>query len=183
VVTLIFAIVLAAFPAHPALGWPLLLVSGLAVFALAMRWDFSDRERRTRRADVAFWLHLTAAPMIAHPVFQMLGIFGDQIGVGTAILVLILYGMFAFVALAIDRRALLVSSLIYVLYAMFSLFRTAGAVELSAAFTALAIGSALLTLSAFWHPIRKRVVGLLGPSGARLPPVQDVGVAPSPRPA
>ncbi|MDP1026599.1 hypothetical protein Q5H91_05200 [Sphingomonas sp. KR1UV-12] len=176
------ALVLAAFPQVDALVWPLLLAAGLAVFALAMRWDLSDRERLTRRADVAFWLHLTAAPMIAHPVFQLLGVFGEAIGPATAVLVLILYGLFAFVALAVDRRALLVSSLVYVLYAMFSLFRTAGAVELSAAFTALAIGSALLTLSAFWHPIRKRVVGLLGALGTRLPPVQDVGPA-IPRPA
>ncbi len=177
-VGLAVAVVLAAFPGVDALVWPLLLVAGLAVFALAMRWDLSDRERQTRRADVAFWLHLAAAPMIAHPVFQLLGVFGDAIGVGTAVLVLALYCVFGFVALAIDRRALLVSSLVYVLFAMFSLFRTAGAVELSAAFTALAIGSALLTLSAFWHPIRARVVGMLGPRGALLPPV-----AVTPRPA
>ena len=44
----------------------LLLVAGLAVFVFAMRWDMSDRERKTRRSDVAFWLHLLAAPMIVH---------------------------------------------------------------------------------------------------------------------
>ncbi len=172
------AAVVSIFPHIDALVWPLLLVAGLAVFALAMRWDLSDRDRQTRRADVAFWLHLAAAPMIAHPAFQLLGVFGSEIGVATAIVVLALYGVFAFVALAVDRRALLVSSLVYVLYAMFALFRTAGAVELSAAFTALAIGSALLTLSAFWHPIRRRIVGLLGDLGDRLPPV-----AVTPRPA
>ena len=65
-----------------------------------------------------------------------------------------LYVVFAFIALAIDRRALLVSSLAYVLYALSTLFQQAGAVELSMAFTALVIGSALLTLSAFWQPMR-----------------------------
>jgi hypothetical protein len=29
-----------------------------------MWWDSSDRARLTRRSDVAFWLHLLAAPMI-----------------------------------------------------------------------------------------------------------------------
>jgi len=82
---------------------------------------------------------------------------------------------FGFVAIAIDRRALLVSSLAYVLYAMYALFRSAGAIELSAAFTAFVIGSALLTLSAFWHPIRRHVVALLGAWGERLPPVQTAG--------
>ena len=40
------------------------LVSGLAVFAAAMSFDMSDRERITRWADCAFWLHLLAAPLI-----------------------------------------------------------------------------------------------------------------------
>lgn len=151
---------------------PLVLVAGVAMFAFAMRWDMSDRERRTRRSDVAFWLHLAAAPMIAHSVFHLLGVFDGDIGVVQAVLVLLLYVAFAAVALAVDRRALLVSSLVYVLWALYALFQQAGAVELSAAFTGLVIGSALLLLSAFWHPVRRRVVALLGGGLAqRLPPV------------
>jgi hypothetical protein len=142
-----------------------------------MWWDGSDRERRTRRSDVAFWLHLAAAPMIAHSVFHMLGVFGGQIGAVQAVIVLALYVAFAFVALAIDRRALLVSSLAYVVYALSMLFRQAGAIELSLAFTALIIGSALLTLSAFWQPIRRSVVGTLGNLADRLPPVQQPALA------
>lgn len=154
--------------------WPFALVAGLGVFALAMWWDMSDPQRRTRRSDVAFWLHLAAAPLIAHPVFQMLGVFNDHGEVAPMIagVVFVLYLLFAFVALAIDRRALLVSSLGYVLYALYATFTKAGAVELGAAFTGLVIGSALLTLSAFWHPMRRRVVAMLGGLGGRLPPVQ-----------
>jgi hypothetical protein len=166
-------LILAAMPEGLAerLIYPLVLAGGLAVFAFAMWWDTSDRRRTTRRSDVAFWLHLAAAPLIAHPVFQLLGVFDGSIGPGMAAVVLALYVVFGFVALAIDRRALLVSSLAYVLYALSELFRTAGAVELSAAFTALVIGSALLTLSAFWQPMRRLVVGTLGELGQRLPPV------------
>lgn len=177
VVAVVVALAIAAVPGVKEAIWPVLLVCGVAVFALAMRWDLSDRERTTRRADVAFWLHLAAAPMIAHPIFQMLGVFGNEIGLGVALIVLALYLAFAFVALAIDRRALLVSGLAYVLYAMFSLLRSAGTVELSAAFTGLIIGSALLTLSAFWHPMRRMVVGTLGDIGERLPPVQTLAMA------
>ncbi|KQM65602.1 hypothetical protein ASE75_04925 [Sphingomonas sp. Leaf17] len=173
-VATVVAIVAAIFPTARDLVWPALFVGGLVVFAVAMWWDMSDRERRTRRSDVAFWLHLAAAPMIAHPVFQMLGIFRSDVSIGMAILVMVLYLAFAFVALAVDRRALLVSSLAYVLYAMYSLFQTAGAVELSAAFTALVIGAALLSLSAFWQPMRRIVVGTLGGVAERLPPVQAV---------
>ena len=153
---------------------PLVLVAGVATFAFAMRWDMSDRERRTRRSDVAFWLHLAAAPMIAHALFHMLGVFNGEIGVGQALAVVALYLAFGLVALAVDRRALLVSSLVYVLFALYTLFQQAGAVELSAAFTGLVIGSALLLLSAFWHPVRRRVVALLGDVAGRLPPVTVV---------
>jgi hypothetical protein len=152
--------------------FPLVLVGGIGTFALAMWWDGSDLNRTTRRSDVAFWLHLAAAPMIAHSVFHMLGVFQGQIGVTQALIVMALYLVFAFIALAIDRRALLVSSLAYVLYALSMLFQQAGAVELSMAFTAFVIGSALLTLSAFWHPMRRAVIGTLGNLGNRLPPVQ-----------
>ena len=47
------------------------LVLGIGVFLFAMWWDSSDRARITRRSDVAFWLHLLAAPMIIHPVFTL----------------------------------------------------------------------------------------------------------------
>jgi hypothetical protein len=149
----------------------LIFACGLAIFAYAMRWDMSDRERETRRSDVAFWLHLLAAPMIAHPLFQWLGISsGDTIGASGAVLVLAIYVLFGIVALAVDRRALLVSALAYVLFALTRLFQEFGMVELNVALTALVIGSALLTLSAFWTRIRSGLVRQL-PSEiqARLP--------------
>ena len=174
---LAMGLLFAAVPALQGATWVLLLIAGIAVFAVAMRWDMGDRERKTRRADVAFWLHLAAAPMIAHSTFQLLGVFDGEIGLGRALLVLALYILFAALALAVDRRALLVSSLVYVLYAMYALIRSAGAVELSAAFTGLAIGSALLTLSAFWQPMRRLVIGRLGTLANRLPPVQTFAPA------
>lgn len=139
----------------------LVFIAGISIFALAMRWDMSDRERTTRRSDVAFWLHLLAAPMIAHPIFYSLGIMdgSDEVGVGVAVLVVAIYVLFGLVALVIDRRALLVSALVYVLAALAFLFNRFGAVELNFALTALVIGSALLTLSAFWTPLRARLVG------------------------
>ena len=147
-------------PDHPdALVMSLVLTAGVGVFALAMWWDRSDRVRQTRRSDVAFWLHLLAAPMIAHPLFNWLGVAGgDNIGAGSALGVLAIYVLLGLVALAVDRRALLVSALAYVLLALTWLFREFGVVELNVAITGLVIGSALLCLSAFWAPIRRAVV-------------------------
>lgn len=159
----------------------LVLVAGLGVFALAMWWDRSDRVRQTRRSDVAFWLHLLAAPMIAHPIFHLLGVTdGGNIGSGAAVLVVGVYILFGIIALAIDRRALLVSALAYVLFALTELFRTFGAVELNVALTAFVIGSALLLLSAFWQNARSVVVGFLPANLANQLPAT---VQPSPIPA
>jgi len=165
----------------PDLVMALVLVAGFGVFALAMWWDRSDRMRQTRRSDVAFWLHLLAAPMIAHPIFALLGVTrGDDIGSPAAIMVLGIYVLFGLIALAIDRRALLVSALAYVLFAMTQLFRTFGAVELNVALTAFVIGSALLLLSAFWQNARSAVVGMLPGSLANQLPATTRSVSPRP---
>jgi hypothetical protein len=161
------------------LGFVLLL--GIGVFLFAMWWDASDRARTTRRSDVAFWLHLLAAPMIAHPIFTLLGLNNGTVGTGEALLVVGLYVLFGLTALAIDRRALLVSALAYVLYALTELFKQFGAVELNMALTALIIGSALLLLSAYWHQARRLIVIRL-PSNlqARLPELDRPAVITQP---
>ncbi|MFC7499556.1 hypothetical protein ACFQRC_10010 [Enterovirga sp. GCM10030262] len=146
------------------LGFALLL--GIGVFLFAMWWDASDPNRQTRRSDVAFWLHLLAAPLIVHPIFSLLGLTDGSATAGEAVVVLGVYVAFGLTALAIDRRALLVSALAYVLWALTDLFERFGAVELSFAFTAFIIGSALLLLSAFWHNARRAVVRPL-PQGLR----------------
>lgn len=140
---------------------PLVLLAGLGVFGLAMWWDMSDRARTTRRSDVAFWLHLLAAPMIVHPIFAMLGVLDGDAAPGHATIVILIYVLLGLVALAIDRRALMVSALAYVLFAMTSLIQETAAVDRAFGLTALIIGSALLLLSAFWTTARRHVVGLL----------------------
>jgi hypothetical protein len=150
------------------LGFVLLL--GVGMFLFAMWWDASDRARLTRRSDVAFWIHLLAAPMIVHPIFTLLGLTSGHIDVTEALAAIALYIALGLTALAVDRRALLVSALAYVLFAMQQLFRQFGAVELNVALTALVIGSALLMLSAFWHQARAAIVRPLPePIQERLP--------------
>jgi len=151
------------------------LVLGIGVFLLAMWWDGSDPKRETRRSDVAFWLHLLAAPLIVHPIFSLLGLTEGDTSTLDGVAVILLYVVLGLVALAIDRRALLVSALAYVLYALNSLFETYGVVELNVALTALIIGSALLLLSAFWANARRTVVRPL-PDGlkTRLPVLDRV---------
>lgn len=139
----------------------ILFAAGVSVFVFAMYWDITDPLRQTRRADVAFWLHLLAAPLIVHPVFTLFGLMDKEIEIGGAVVVLLLYVVMAVIALAIDRRALMVSALVYVLAAISAVLEKFGAVGVNVALTALLIGSALLMLSAFWHISRARVVGCL----------------------
>jgi hypothetical protein len=164
------------------LGFVLLL--GIGMFLFAMWWDGSDRARLTRRSDVAFWLHLLAAPMIVHPIFTLLGLTGGHASIGEGLAVVMLYIVLGVTALAIDRRALLVSALAYVLYALQALFREFGAVELNIALTALVIGSALLLLSAYWHQARAAIVRPLPDSvRGRLPLLDRVAPVPATQPA
>lgn len=156
-----------------AVDWtsPMLFVSGIAVFAFALRWDASDTKRETRRSDIAFWLHLLAAPLLVHPVFKAIHLLSDEATLGRALMAAALYAVIALVSLAVDRRALMVSALGYVLYVFTDLLHKTGVVSLSFALTALVIGSALLLLSAFWHSTRAAALGLLPESMlARLPP-------------
>ena len=165
-----------ADPRNILLGFVLLL--GVGTFLFAMWWDGSDRARVTRRSDVAFWLHLLAAPMIVHPVFTLLGLNDGSASLIEGLVVILLYVALGITALAIDRRALLVSALAYVLWALADLLKKFGAVELNVAITALVIGSALLLLSAFWHQARSAIVRPL-PEGLRerLPILDRTGAA------
>jgi MFS family permease len=183
VVGLVMALIVSALGDRPnmddiMLGF--LLLFGVGVFLFAMWWDSSDPTRETRRSDVAFWLHLLSAPMIVHPVFKLLGLADGGGSVTGAVVVLLVYFVFGLAALAVDRRALLVSALAYVLWALSRLFQQAGADELNLALTALVIGSALLLLSAFWHSARRAVVKPLPPAlQAKLPVVDRVAVTPA----
>ena len=155
------ALLVAAVPAIETLILPLLLILGLCVFAFAMRWDMQDRERITRKSDVAFWLHLLAAPMIVHPIFSMLGVLDGNASIATAVIVVSLYIVMGIIALAVDRRALLVSALAYVVIALIALFREFGALSLNVAMAVFVIGSALLLLSAFWQHARAFILARL----------------------
>ena len=128
--------------------------SGFLTFALAMRWDSKDTLRKTRNSDVAFWLHLLSAPLIVHPIFSSLGILKGESSLTSIAVVIFMYVILAAISIAVDRRALMVSSLVYVLYAFRELFNSYGMVSSSLAFSGVFIGSILLLLSAFWHRSR-----------------------------
>ncbi len=147
---------------------PLLFVTGLVVFGLAMRIDMTDTARTTRRADIAFWLHLLAAPLIVHPVLS--GMQDNEASIGQAAAVLAVFAMLGFVALVVDRRAMLVSGLAYAGFAFANLLHQAGLGDLIMPATFLALGGLVLLLAAFWQGLRGILLRVL-PAGIvrRLP--------------
>lgn len=131
---------------------------GISLFIYAMFWDIKDKNRQTYKSDVAFWLHLFAAPLIVHPIFAEIGIFGTKISLVQSCVVIGLYIGIALISLLIDRRALMISALTYVLYAFTALLKQYDFINLNFAITALVIGLALLLLAAFWHKCRNHLL-------------------------
>ena len=168
------------FGLDPASGRPLLgwggwsaVIVGVAIFALAMRFDLSDPLRRTNRADIAFWLHLFAAPLIVHGALGGRGVLQTpdvptMAALGAAVLA------FMVGAILIDRRALIVSALVYAISVMFYFLRVVGALDASGMGAALLMGVVVLALSAWWAPLRALLLPLLAPSSLalRLSPVR-----------
>lgn len=134
--------------------------TGVAVFTVALRWDSQDPLRRTRKSDVAFWIHLLAAPQMIRPVFMLLGFpsIVTSASLWQVCGALTVYVLLAAISLLVDRRALMVSGLGYVLLAFGGLLAQQKASTTAYMITGLLIGAALLVLSAYWHRSRAFVM-------------------------
>jgi hypothetical protein len=172
-------IVLAAGPLSAITRSLMLLACGVVVFVIAMSFDLSDRNRVTRRSDCAFWLHLLAAPLIVHSLVSMVAPQLSQITNAAAIAVITIVTVLASVAIAIDRRALLVSALIYVGAVIAYVIggpaawlapggQSPGGVYV---LTLLILGTFVISLGVGWRPLRRLFIRVLpGALGNRLPP-------------
>ncbi|MDP1699617.1 MAG: hypothetical protein Q8L53_01470 [Aestuariivirga sp.] len=133
---------------------------GIAVFLAAMKFDMSDRNRVTQRTDIAFWLHLLAAPLIVHSIVRPL-LTDTAIDMGSAVAIVSLFAVLSFVALTVDRRALLVSSLLYLGYASSKFLSWSGVASENAGLSILIVGGTVLVLSVAWQPLRRIVLSIL----------------------
>ena len=143
----------------------------------------NDRPRQTRFADNAFWLHFTAAPLIIHglaislislkseTLFNLVKI--PLLDKGDAGLLMAIIFIITFVGLAINRRALIVSSLGYAALAIGFLIKDTG-LGLGSIFavTLLMLGGAIIFLGAGWHAARDILLKVL-PNWRVFPPRFD----------
>jgi hypothetical protein len=138
-----------------------ILVCGLAIFVLAMRFDTTDPERLTRRTDIAFWLHLLAAPLIVHSLIRGIMTEAAKLDPGSAAAIMLAFLTLSFVAVLIDRRAMLVSGLSYAGFAFWTLIRQAGFSDMTTPVTLLTLGAFVLLLSAGWRPLRAGILDIV----------------------
>jgi hypothetical protein len=164
----------------PFMRW-IVLALGLAIFAAAMYFDTQDPERSHRTSDHGFWLHLLAAPIITHSILwsSLQPLISNQADATSnanlmVIVVLGLFVVFSIVALVIDRRALLISSLGYAATALgYIIYKFDVEGNVALVITMLLIASLILTLGTGWYRLRRGVFALLPPSDfyQKLPPV------------
>ncbi len=157
IVGVLASIVLQLFPNVETVFLAVVFISGVIVFAFAMSWDKQDTQRVSYKTDVAFWLHVLAAPLIVHPVFSGLDADGGQ----QSIVIILLYLVLTLVSIVIDRRVFMVSALGYVVYALSLLLTQYGTIGNQLGWTAVIVGLSLLLMSAYWQKIRIKCVSLL----------------------
>ncbi|MDF1634685.1 hypothetical protein [Mycoplana sp. MJR14] len=150
------------------------LLAALGLFAVAMRYDLSDPQRQTRRSDIAFWLHLGAAPFLLYALiaFVFLERFSPQWPGGDATylqatVVIAIVSCFMLVGLVIDRRAFVTSGLVSLGLAIWTLLRQ-NAFEASSYVyvTILSVGVVVLGVGVFWPALRRFVMGFMPESVA-----------------
>ncbi|WP_072396344.1 hypothetical protein [Hyphomicrobium sp. CS1GBMeth3] len=153
-------------------NWTVTTLFGLGVFATAVRFDASDPLRQTRRADIAFWLHLLAAPMIVQAMMPLVTGNVGEMGAAQAVAILIVFTLLGIVAVVIDRRAMLVSGLTYAGIAIGYLITQSVEEGFGLSLTLLFLAVLVLGLSAGWKSLRRAILPLLplGSLRAYIPP-------------
>ncbi|MEP6342730.1 MAG: hypothetical protein ABJ275_05390 [Maricaulaceae bacterium] len=149
-------------------GWVMAL-GGLITLIGGIYYDSKDLHRSTRFSDNAFWLHLTAAPLLIHgsvlelvktQTTQVLGLVPViDVSQGDAVLMLVIVAIVTVIGLVLNRRALIVSSLFYALIAVGYLLTKSGvSLTMALTLTLILIGAAIVLLGIGWHPVRNAII-------------------------
>ena len=132
-------------------AFPVLITSfilGCLVEAYAIWWDVRDPKRQSVATDVAFWTHIVAAPFIVQPLYWWVEDLAWSPTSEVILGVLLFIVLLAF-ALVINRRALLIGAMVWVLAALFTVADMAVA--------GLSMGVILLIIAAAWNKTRQLI--------------------------
>lgn len=159
-------------------------VFAMFTFGTALWFDLKDRMRVTRRSDVAFWLHLVAAPALLYTLIAVIylswgnQIFSTEPSLWQAAAIVFSVAALMLTGIVLDRRAFVTSGLVSLGYAI-NILLSKGSLEglLRSAdslffIILIAIGVVVLSLGIGWQPLRRVVVGALPENIVRrLPPL------------
>jgi len=177
-----------AFVFNPAIS----LATGVGLFIAGVMFDARDPARETRLAGTGFWLHFFAAPILLSSaisvaltgwmfdveVYAAQNLFSEnsEAALRSAIVTLLVIGLFALISLLINRRALIVSGLITAGIAMGVMVSQLGLSGAGVvAVTLFLLGGLVVLLGAAWNPVRRVLTSPFPDTGilARvIPPVR-----------
>ncbi|MCW8929523.1 MAG: hypothetical protein OQL19_04715 [Gammaproteobacteria bacterium] len=131
------------------------IILGLVVFIIAMWYDSRDTQRISSLSDNGFWLHLLAAPLIVHGVMVTLFLTNQSGLESHSLYILLLFTLFFFIALFVDRRAILVSSFVYALYAVFKFaYQQFMQIDNLTLFIFMGVGLFVIFFGTYWYKVR-----------------------------
>ncbi len=156
-------------------------VSGIIVFSVAMWFDSRDTERVSHLSDSGFWLHLLASPLLVHGLMLSM-LTSEQAWLSVLnkeVMILCFFAVFFLTALFVDRRAMLISTQLYMIYAVTQILRNNSAnTEDIVIFVLIALGMFVIYFGAYWYKTRRFVFSFLaGKAITRYVPdlnIQDV---------
>lgn len=91
----------------------ILIFCGMLILGTAIYFDLKDPHRVRRASDFAFWSYMIGSPLTIHPIFITFLVNVRVGGISLAIFLIVFSAVVTIAALMINRRALVLSTLIY----------------------------------------------------------------------
>ncbi len=137
---------------------------GLIIFSVAMLFDSQDTKRETHLSDSAFWLHLLASPLIVHGIMlsMLLGDHDWLQAIDKEIIIIIFFIVFLLLALLLDRRAMLISTQMYMIYALTQLVQGQFSNSQNLIiYILMGLGMFIIFFGTFWYRTRCLIFGFM----------------------
>lgn len=140
------------------------VVLGLVIFTVAFWFDSRDTRRQSHLSDNAFWLYLLASPLMVHGIMVSF-LLSEQSwlqSINKEFFMLVFFACFFLLALLIDRRAILVSTQLYVIYALSQLFKNnINSTEDVMIYILAGLGLFVIYFGTYWYKTRRIIFGFV----------------------
>ncbi len=146
----------------------IVLAAAIGLFGIALSYDLADPSRISRRSDIAFWLHLAAAPALLYAMLAVtflgsgegLFLFERVQAYESAGRVLVIVVILMAIGLVMDRRAFVTSGLVSLIAAVGAILGQGDVSGSGTLFIALlVVGVFVLAIGVGWPSLRRMVLG------------------------